>query len=386
MSGCRKWSQLDGALPTEPAQTRYGPKVVVSLRQWEVRKAGAKSTQATRKGKRKTESQSWGAHNDNRSFKKSGRLASTKEKRAFARDHLSKFGSVSEACRAIELSISSYYYQPKREKILARSQAETDVRDLIEKVQAEFPFYGYRRIRAHMKRKCGVIVNRKKVLRIMRKFGLKALIWRGFKVKTTDSDHPYGYAPNLLPGLKITGVNQVWVTDITYIRIKTGFVYLAAILDLYSRRIVGWAISENINAELCLTALDDAIRKRNPRAGLIHHSDRGVQYACVEYRKRLLDNEILESMSAKGYCYDNAFMESWFKTLKAEEVYLTEYEKTEDVLKNVPQFIETVYNEKRLHSSLGYFSPVEFEGLAAKGQLKQQGINPVMQLPGKPSN
>jgi len=157
-------------------------------------------------------------------------------------------------------------------------------------------------------------------------------------------------------------------------------------LDLYSRRVVGWAISEKIDAELCITALDDAIEKRRPRAGLIHHSDRGVQYACGEYRQRLLDHEIIASMSAQGYCYDNAFMESWFKTLKAEEVYLTEYETVDDVLKNVPRFIETVYNEKRLHSSLGYFSPVEFEELAAKGQLKNQGLDPVMQLPGKPSN
>jgi transposase InsO family protein len=260
------------------------------------------------------------------------------------------------------------------------------VRDLIEKVQAEFPFYGYRRIRAHLKRMCGVNVNNKRILRIMRKYSLKALIWRGFKVKTTDSDHPHGYAPNLLPGRRITGVNQVWVTDITYIRITTGFVYLAVILDLYSRRVVGWAISERIDAELCLTALNDAIQNRCPRPGLIHHSDRGVQYACGEYRQRLLDYKIVASMSAQGYCYDNAFMESWFKTLKAEEVYLTEYETIADVLKNVPRFIETVYNDKRLHSSLGYFSPVEFEELAAKGQLKNQGLDPVMQLPGKPSS
>lgn len=260
------------------------------------------------------------------------------------------------------------------------------MRDLIEKAQAEFPFYGYRRIHAHLKRKCGVTVNGKRILRVMRKYGLKALIWRGFKVKTTDSDHPHGYAPNLLPGRRITGVNQVWVTDITYIRIVTGFVYLAVMLDLYSRRVVGWAISEKIDAELCLTTLDDAIEKRRPRAGLIHHSDRGVQYACGEYRQRLLDHEITASMSAQGYCYDNAFMESWFKTLKAEEVYLTEYETIDDVLKNVPRFIETVYNDKRLHSSLGYFSPVEFEELAAKGQLRNQGLDPVMQLPGKPSS
>lgn len=257
---------------------------------------------------------------------------------------------------------------------------------MIERVQAEFPFYGYRRVHEHLERLEGITVNEKKIRRIMRKYGLHALIWRGFKVKTTDSEHEFGYAPNLLPGMKITGVNQVWVTDITYIRILTGFVYLAAVLDLFSRRVVGWAISTRIDAELCLKALDDAIDKRRPSAGLIHHSDRGVQYACKEYRQRLKDHEIVASMSAKGYCYDNAFMESWFKTLKAEEVYLTEYETIDDVLKSVPRFIEAVYNEKRLHSSLGYYSPMEFEELAAKGLLEKRGVQPFIKLPGSPSS
>lgn len=254
------------------------------------------------------------------------------------------------------------------------------MRDLIEAVQAEFPFYGYRRIHAHLERISKVTVNGKKILRVMRKFGLRALIWRGFKVKTTDSEHNHGYAPNLLPGTTVTDVNQVWVADITYIRIASGFVYLSAILDLFSRRVVGWAISERIDAELCLSALDNAIEQRRPKAGLIHHSDRGVQYACNEYRQRLLDYEISASMSAKGYCYDNAFMESWFKTLKAEEVYLTEYKTITDVLRNVPHFIEAVYNNKRLHSSLGYYSPVEFEKLAAERLLEKLGVQPVIQL------
>lgn len=260
------------------------------------------------------------------------------------------------------------------------------MRDLIERVQAEFPFYGYRRVYMHLKRKKRVTVNKKTILRVMREYGLRSLIWRGFKVKTTDSSHPHGYARNLLPGLKILGVNEVWVTDITYIRIATGFVYLSAIMDLYSRRVVGWAISERIDAQLCLSALDDAIKKRKPRAGLIHHSDRGVQYACQEYRDRLRAHQIVASMSAQGYCYDNAFMESWFKTLKSEEVYLTEYETIADVLENVPKFIDLVYNDKRAHSSLGYHSPAEFEKLVTQGQLEKQGLKPVMQLPGKPSN
>lgn len=220
----------------------------------------------------------------------------------------------------------------------------------------------------------------------MKKYSLKCLIWRGWKIKTTDPEHNFGYAKNLLPGKSITGINQVWVTDITYIRIHSGFVYLAMILDLFSRKVVGWAISLRIDTELCLTALDDAIKKRQPAPGLIHHSDRGVQYACDAYKARLVEHGIMPSMSAKGYCYDNAFAETFFKTLKAEEVYLTEYETIEDVLKAVPRFIESVYNEKRLHSSLGYFSPEEFEELAERKQLHKHGLEPVMILPRNPSN
>jgi putative transposase len=231
----------------------------------------------------------------------------------------------------------------------------------------------------------GVTVNKKKLAKIMRKYGLKALIWRGFKVKTTDSNHKFGYAKNLLPGMQIDGPNQVWVADITYIRVLTGFVYLAAILDLFSRRIVGWAISEKIDHDLCLAALKHAVERRRPAAGLIHHSDRGVQYACDAYQQYLRDHEIVPSMSAKGYCYDNAFMESWFKTLKAEEVYLTEYENFDEVKKKLPEFIEAVYNSKRLHSGISYLAPEEFEELWAKGKLEKMGIQTVLNLPGNSS-
>lgn len=247
-------------------------------------------------------------------------------------------------------------------------------------MQTEFPFYGYRRIHKWLERKEGITINEKRILRIMQKHGLKALIWRGWKIKTTDSDHNFGYARNLLPGMKITRINQVWVADITYIRIQSGFVYLAVILDLFSRRVVGWAISTRIDTELCLKALDDAIEKRKPESGLIHHSDRGSQYACEAYKARLKEKGIVPSMSAQGYCYDNAFAETFFKTLKAEEVYLTEYETIEDVLKSVPRFIETVYNEKRIHSSLGYYSPEEFENLAERKQLHKKGLQTVMVL------
>ena len=214
----------------------------------------------------------------------------------------------------------------------------------------------------------------------MKKYALKPLIWRGFKVKTTDPNHNYGYAENRLAGLVVTRKNQAWVTDITYVRIKTGFVYLAAVMDLFTRKIVGFAISESIDANLCLAALRHAIANENPGPGLIHHSDRGVQYACDDYCEELKKHEMIASMSAKGYCYDNAFMESFFKTLKAEEVYLTEYETMDDVLKSIPLFIQEMYNIKRMHSSLGYFSPVEYEELAGKNLLEKRGIPSFVQV------
>jgi transposase InsO family protein len=267
-----------------------------------------------------------------------------------------------------------------------KAQADAELRDRIEAIQAELPQYGCRRIHQHLEQKMGLVVNEKRIARVMRLFGLRAAIWRGFKVKTTDSAHNHGYAKNLLPGLTVDGLNQVWVADITYIRILTGFVYLAAILDLFSRKVVGWALSRRIDTELCLVALRQAVQARRPAPGCIHHSDRGVQYACKDYVQYLQDHELVPSMSAKGYCYDNAFCESFFKTLKAEEVYLNDYETYEDVLNEVPRFIEEVYNQKRMHSSLGYLPPDEFERRWEDGSLNKRGIDPMIKIPGKPSN
>jgi putative transposase len=312
-------------------------------------------------------------------------LATTGEKRRFVDHHRGQFGSVSAACEAAGIPVSTYYYKGEEDS-MTQAAADAKLRDRIETVQAEFPFYGYRRVHEHLERHEGLTVNKKRLQRVMKEHGLRALIWRGFKVKTTDSDHEHGFAPNLLPGLTVDGPNQVWVADITYIRILTGFVYLAVVMDLFQRKVVGWALSQRINHKLCIAALEKAVTERRPAPGCIHHSDRGWQYACPDYRRYLLDHEIAASMSAKGYCYDNAFMESFFKTLKAEEVYLTEYETYEDVLDAVPTFIDEVYNTKRMHSSLGYLAPDEYEKLWSSGELKKLGINPCLKLKGDLSN
>jgi transposase InsO family protein len=202
-------------------------------------------------------------------------------------------------------------------------------------------------------------VNEKRVRRVMKKFGLRPITWRTF-VRTTDSRHGFPVYPNLVKNRQVRSVNEVWVADITYIRIQSSFVYLAAILDLYSRRVVGWAISKRIDTELCLTALRMALETRQAR-GCIHHSDRGVQYASARYVALLREHGLEISMSAKGNPYDNAFMESFYKTLKYEEVHLADYDTYEDVIERLPIFLEEVYNRKRLHSSIGYLPPLEFE-------------------------
>lgn len=194
----------------------------------------------------------------------------------------------------------------------------------------------------------------------MREEGLFAIVHRAF-VRTTDSDHDFFIYPNRVKDKEVAGTNQVWVSDITYIRIATCFVYLAVILDLYSRKVIGWAISRRIGRNLCLEALRMALEARKPGFGCIHHSDRGVQYASQDYVGLLKTNGFEISMSAKGNPYDNTFAEFFFKTLKYEEVHLWNYETLADVIERVPYFIEEVYNKKRLHSSLGYLSPEMFE-------------------------
>jgi transposase InsO family protein len=255
------------------------------------------------------------------------------------------------------LASSTFYYQAKTDAS-ERQRRDAELRDQIEAIQVEFTGYGYRRIQRELERR-GQKINAKRIRRVMLENGLRPILWRSF-VRTTDSNHRYRIYPNLLKNQTLSGANQAWVADITYIRIRAGFVYLAAILDVYTRQIVGWAISRRIDSDLCLAALHMALEKRSPVVGCIHHSDRGVQYAANDYVQLLKDHGLAVSMSAKGNPYDNAFIESFFKTLKAEEVYLWNYETYDDVIERLPYFIEEVYNQKRLHSAIGYVPPNEF--------------------------
>lgn len=272
----------------------------------------------------------------------------------------------------IGLSTSSFYYKPKRDPIL-KAKADADLRDRIEKIQAELPRTGYRRLYEYLARD-GTVVNTKRIRRIMREYGLFAEVKKAFKTATTDSKHGFPVYPNLVKELEITGPNQIWVSDITYIRIATCFIYLAVILDLFSRKVIGWAISTSLHRDICLVALRMALEERKPAAGCIHHSDRGVQYASHDYVNLLLENKMAVSMSRKGNPYDNAFAESFMKTLKYEEVLLNDYETMTDVIERLPHFIEEVYNKKRLHSSLDYMTPVEFEAIYWK--TKNNDCNP----------
>jgi putative transposase len=233
-----------------------------------------------------------------------------------------------------------------------------ELRDAIQQIAIRWPAYGYRRITAALRPQR--VVNHKRVLRIMRQDNLLCLRRKRF-VLTTDSNHHLGVYPNLAKDLRLTGLNQLWVADITYIRLSHEFVYLAVILDAFSRRVLGWNLGRTLESSLAVEALRKAFRRGRVEPGLVHHSDRGVQYASSEYTDLLLGRQIRISMSRRANPYDNAKAESFMKTLKCEEVYRSDYRDLADARSQIGRFIDSVYNRERLHSALGYRSPIAFE-------------------------
>jgi putative transposase len=268
--------------------------------------------------------------------------------------------SVVRMCEVAGFSRAGYYRFLDPEE---PAPADMDLRDEIQKIALQWPSYGSRRIKRELKDR-GWDVNRKRVQRLMREDNLLCVVKRKFVV-TTDSAHGLKVYPNLAGSMILTGVDQLWVADITYIRLEEEFVYLAVILDAYSRRVIGWHLSDGLDDSLTLTALRMALAQRVVRPGLVHHSDRGVQYASGDYTDLLEANDIDISMSRKANPWDNAACESFMKTLKCEEVYRTEYRNLTDACTRIGEFLEKAYNEKRLHSALDYRSPVQFESTLA---------------------
>jgi putative transposase len=267
-------------------------------------------------------------------------------------------GSVAGLCAAAGVSRASYYRDWAKSSPGAE---ETELRDLVQRLALAHRFYGYRRITEEVKRE-GWPVNRKRIARILREDNLLALRRPAFRPATTDSRHGFIRWPNLARRLILTAINQLWVADITYVRLEEAFVYLAVVLDAFSRRAVGWALADHLKASLAIEALEMALSARPIQGlGLIHHSDQGVQYACNDYVDRLLAHGVQPSMSRVGCPWDNALAESFMKTLKTEEVNGSQYRDLDDARARIGQFIETVYNRQRLHSALRYLSPEEFE-------------------------
>ncbi len=275
--------------------------------------------------------------------------------------------SIERMCQLVAVSRRSFYRSLKERQ---PAEEEMEARSAIQQIAlARRRRYGYRRITAELHRR-GMQVNYKRVVRIMWEDNLLGIQPKRFVV-TTNSSHKFEVYLNLAGRMKLTGINQLWVADITYIRLKAEFVYLAVILDGFSRRVVGWALDRTLAARLTVGALEQAIEKRRPEPGLVHHSDRGFQYACAEYIAILEQYRMVPSMSRPANPYDNASCESFIKTLKREEIYANKYDDLEHLRANIEEFIEEYYNRQRLHSALGYRSPEEFEQ-QAEGQAESR--------------
>lgn len=259
-------------------------------------------------------------------------------------------------CQVIGLSRAGYYRFRRRHE--SKPTAMT-LRNEIQHIALRWPAYGYRRVHAELVRQ-GWKVNHKRILRLMRVDNLLCVRRRKF-ILTTDSRHGLPIYPNLVKGLVLSRTDQLWLADITYIRLQLEFIYLAVLLDAFSRRCIGWALQRTLEAALALEALRMALRQRRPKPGLVHHSDRGVQYASGDYTAELQQHGIRISMSRTASPYDNAQAESFIKTLKYEEVYRTEYRNLEEARASIKEFLEKIYNQERLHSALGYRPPIEFE-------------------------
>jgi putative transposase len=264
--------------------------------------------------------------------------------------------SIRELCESAAVSRASYYrsWQEKQP-----SEEELALRDALQRVALKYRHCGYRRITRMLKRE-GWLVNHKRVLRLMREDNLLSIRRRRFVV-TTDSNHSWRIYPNLARSMVLSAIDQLWVADITYVRLQQEFIYLAVVLDVYSRRVVGWNLGRQLDSSLAVQALESALLQRQPAPGLVHHSDRGVQYACIDYVKRLEARGMTISMSRPGNPYDNAWAESFMKTLKTEEVEGRHYRNLRHATASIGTFIEEVYNRQRLHSALDYRSPLEFE-------------------------
>jgi transposase InsO family protein len=265
--------------------------------------------------------------------------------------------SIEQMCRLSGVSRAGFYRSLQEQMPM---EEDMEVRSVIQQIAVEHRRrYGYRRIAAELRRR-GMLVNHKRVARIMREDNLLAVQPRAFVV-TTNSQHKLEVYLNLASRMKLTGINQLWVADITYIRLHREFVYLAVILDAWSRKAVGWELDRTLAARLAIAALEKALGERKPPPGLVHHSDRGVQYASDDYVRTLSRHEMIPSMSRPANPYDNASCESFIKTLKREEIYANQYQDLDDLRTNVEAFIEQYYNRQRLHSALGYRPPEEFE-------------------------